>query len=761
MRLPSSRTHPPLFNRSILHQPAFWAWLILSAGILLGDFVSTALSSPRLYHGFWVCAIVFTTALGIILSRSLHWRVLFFIAAGAFAILASKEKNRTYLQENMRGMDRIEQVFISGTPNRASVPLLNIYRTEISAVSLTDSSGTYPLNKKNYRCYSNDSIPQAASVRILGTLRNPAPRYYPGGFDAPRHFRAADMWGTIDADSVQIVGHSNSILRTASRAFRSYIHKLLSLSPDPTQAAILSASFLGEKHHLTEDIKSLFREAGIFHLLAISGLHMGILIISTFLVLSVIPCDRRCKTVATLVVIWSYVLFIGAIPSLVRSAIMASVILTTYLFQRKQYTLNTLGIAGCIWLLFSPHSLFTPGYQLSFGATLSIVAAQPVIRRINHLLPRLPLDMFTRGTLGSFMVSAAGFLGTAPVLHYHFGSLSFVGLVTNVAAVFCMSVGMNLFFIAAGLFWICPALSPFLMKAVSIPLSMVIMLAEKTTTLQQSATLPSVPATVWLLYAICFLCLLSIHPTRIGQYVRWVLPIFFLLSATIMVVDKNAEYAEIVVFNLDGDNMAGIRYPSGKIWLIGVADSRRWEYLYRNRLLPWQRDAGKLEVLVIPRVNNNVSHFLSPLLLNGAPEKLITDGQNDLSPFGSRDLTGLLVTHGVERFLVPSAAMLYPAEECTITVRSPPNKHSGLSVRANVLGARITLESKPSDKPSEALESSDVNIFFNSPTVSLPAFSPQSSLDLKKGAGRLRIGKNGNITIHQFTGERWKRIGEG
>ncbi|MFW5775201.1 MAG: ComEC/Rec2 family competence protein [Chitinivibrionales bacterium] len=758
MRLPSSTQHPRLFNRSITHQAALWAWIALSVGIVLGDFTLATCSPPRLYNGFWTSAIVFTLIAGLLCSQWFLPRIFIFTITGMLVMTTSGIRGREFESDVLQGQSRIPHVCIQGKSVGQSVPLLNVYRTVVSASVLTCSHGSHTLDGENVRCYSKKPIPQAATVRLYGTFRKPSARYFPAGFDSRRHYRATNTVGSFDVDSVQIVRRNESVFNWASISFRTYVKNLLARSPNPTQTAILGASFLGEKHYLAEDIKFLFRDAGIFHLLAISGLHMGILVLSTFTILSLVPVDRRCKILITLAVVWIYVLFIGAIPSLVRAAIMATVLLLTFLVQRRQYPLNTLGIAGCIWLLYSPHSLFSPGYQLSFAATTAIIAAQPVMQNILRRVPPMYFRKPLQNALGSFLVSTAGFIGTAPVLYYHFGSVSIVGLITNTASVFMMSLGMHLFFVAVCLFWISPAASSFVLTVVSYPLSAVISLAEMTTTLKSRSLLPSLPCGVWIIYLLCFLGLISLHPKRVGQYLRWTPPVLLLLAGAILLMRKNCDYTDVFLFNAGSRNLAGIDFPNGRRWLIGSADPRRWEYAHRNRLLPWQRDRlrMRLETIILPRLESNAAHFLSPILENSTPKNLITDAHEPISPLADREFSSLLTKNEMSGIRIESAASLYPSEGCSVLVESSQTG-TGLSIDMNLYGFHILL--LPSFFTGSGWNADTLQFgipIFTDSHIDSSSIPGASDLDLTEGAARFRFFTDGRMQVHQYRGSRWR-----
>ncbi len=145
-------------------------------------------------------------------------------------------------------------------------------------------------------------------------------------------------------------------------------------------------------------------------------------------------------------VLWAYLLFIGMIPSLLRATIMATFVIAALIFEKKRYGLQALGLAGTTLLALSPENLFSQGYQLSFAATFGMITLLPICnRRISR-----PRNGFVRGTAAilasSVAVSLICFLTTAPILLYHFGFISWFGIIGNAAGAFAMTGSLWAFF---------------------------------------------------------------------------------------------------------------------------------------------------------------------------------------------------------------------------------------------------------------------------------------------------------------------------
>lgn len=186
--------------------------------------------------------------------------------------------------------------------------------------------------------------------------------------------------------------------------------------------AVLAALTLGEKSSLTPATKRLFADAGASHLLALSGLHLGLLlVVFQWLLLRRLRYSpwRWPAAVGVVVMLWGYVFLTGFPASLVRAALMTSLFLLGNALRRRPFTLNSLGLAALLMLCIDPFYLFDVGCQLSFLSLFAILTLQP---SLEGLLPvRRP---WLRRPWRLFTVSLAAQIGTAPLVAYVFHSLS-------------------------------------------------------------------------------------------------------------------------------------------------------------------------------------------------------------------------------------------------------------------------------------------------------------------------------------------------
>lgn len=244
----------------------------------------------------------------------------------------------------------------------------------------------------------------------------------------------------VYSDSWQLLSPSWQGLNKWERIrlrFLCYRHSLLQryrqLDADDSQYAVIAAMALGDKSAMSRELKDVYAVSGASHVLALSGLHLGII----YMLLSLLVVGRRFRVVSQVVIvfsIWAFVLLVGMSSSVVRSALMISVYALLSLANRNRASLNALALAAILILLFSPASLYDVGFQLSFSALLAILLIQPLFER-----PRIVTFLFDRPVLrwlyGLCTVSISAQVGVAPLIAYYFGRFSTYFILTNLLVI--------------------------------------------------------------------------------------------------------------------------------------------------------------------------------------------------------------------------------------------------------------------------------------------------------------------------------------
>lgn len=198
------------------------------------------------------------------------------------------------------------------------------------------------------------------------------------------------------------------------------------------QLPLISALTLGCKRELEEEVRDIYADAGISHVLALSGMHIGIVwLLLDFLLrpLALARGGRWVKSFLSVSLLWLFAFVVGLEASVVRAVVMCMLMELARLSGRKSLSMNTLAIAALAMLIYRPFYLYDVGFQLSFVAVASIILFYPLILRAFSIKNR-----FYRNMVGILAVSMAAQLGTAPLVMYYFFNFSVYFLLTNLVA---------------------------------------------------------------------------------------------------------------------------------------------------------------------------------------------------------------------------------------------------------------------------------------------------------------------------------------
>jgi len=208
---------------------------------------------------------------------------------------------------------------------------------------------------------------------------------------------------------------------------------------------VVTAMVLGDKSGLSRELRDVYSVTGASHVLALSGLHLGIIYILLMLLVG-----RKSLVWTQLLIIcsiWTYVFLVGMQTSVVRSAIMLSVYASFSLGQRDKMSVNTLAFTAVLLLFVNPWLLFDVGFQLSFLAVFSILIWVPLSEMV-FSQEYLMSHRVVKWIWSMVVVSCAAQLGVAPLLAYYFGHFSTYFLLTNFIVIPTVTLILYLSFVA-------------------------------------------------------------------------------------------------------------------------------------------------------------------------------------------------------------------------------------------------------------------------------------------------------------------------
>lgn len=270
-------------------------------------------------------------------------------------------------------------------------------------------------------------------LSLSGSLLSPADL---DNFDYGRYLAARDIHSIMYYPSISKLGEDggSASLAVIYKMRRNFSNVLSRALPEP-QGALAQAILLGKRDDIPGTLMSAFSRTGTAHLLAISGLHLSI-IIGMLLSLGAMLFGRRWSIhiLIAFLIVWIYVILTGMRPPVVRGAIMGSMYLAAQFLGRQRSSMTALFFAAAIMLGLKPLLLWDASFQLSFLAMGGLIVISPPLRMVGKKY----LDAGNNATgvfnkLGAFTmdtiaVTLSAILATWPVIAYHFGLISLTGL---------------------------------------------------------------------------------------------------------------------------------------------------------------------------------------------------------------------------------------------------------------------------------------------------------------------------------------------
>ena len=193
--------------------------------------------------------------------------------------------------------------------------------------------------------------------------------------------------------------------------------------------AVCRAMVTGDRSGITQELRTVYSRSGLSHLLAVSGLHTGIVFALVNLMLWWLPLLRRghlLRNLLATVCIWLFVAAAGFSPSAVRAAVMCTMLQFALASASEYVALNALAAAGFGMLLWNPAWLGDISFQLSFTAVAGIfLFYRPLYGLVHSRIKAL------NAFWAIFMVGLAASLATAPLVSYYFGRIPLIGIILN------------------------------------------------------------------------------------------------------------------------------------------------------------------------------------------------------------------------------------------------------------------------------------------------------------------------------------------
>lgn len=367
----------------------------------------------------------------------------------------------------------------------------------------------YIQNNKMYKCNEkvllyigkDDRIQFGDQVRIFAEVEPVAKLRNFGDFNFESYYKSKNIH--VKAFSIQINklaanngGLVASILHNCNQKVKSTIFSAL----PQNEAALLYGILTGSKSEIDQDVMQVFSETGLAHILSVSGLHVGFLVLLLTFLLKPFKLNNRLHSIIVFIIVLLYIIMIGAPVPAVRALLMLAVMLVGKILSKK-YDLNTSASSAAILLLvYNPLFIHDPSFIISFACIYSISFFHEPINKILYFLPS-----WLRSSLA---LSAAVWIGIAPVLIHYFNYISIINVFLNVLAVPIAFLITLAGFIAVIIGFVFMPISIFIFAATYYLLKLLYFISEKSLLLPFAGF--SIPTMGWYIYLIYYLGIITL-----------------------------------------------------------------------------------------------------------------------------------------------------------------------------------------------------------------------------------------------------------
>ncbi|CAN5429814.1 DNA internalization-related competence protein ComEC/Rec2 [soil metagenome] len=384
---------------------------------------------------------------------------------------------------------------------------------------------------------------------------------------------------------------------------RDYVQNNIELLFSEKEAPLAKALMIGYKEELTRDERLSFSRAGLSHIMAVSGMHVGFIIAPFWLM---IPWLWRWKwgkwsgLIIMTMLLFGYAGLTGFSASVSRASIMAWFLTYGKLFHKLRHSINLLAVAAIILLVIQPQQLFDVGFQLSFSAVLIILLILPEARKI---IPQKHRHNWRGGLLTIIIISVIVQLGLFPFLTTYFGEFSVAGPLANALVVPLLSLAVPAGLIITLLNDITFGLS----ELIAMPVGWVLMWIGSVADYfgNEFPGYIEYDQTTFLLFIVWLFAILSVAAVRLPS-IRWKLMICLFASLNMLLIERIVKKTSgydltVTVLDVGQGDAIHVRTPSDKHFFV---DTGRWTPMGNSGeqvLLPYIQHLGinKLDGIIL------------------------------------------------------------------------------------------------------------------------------------------------------------------
>ncbi len=425
-----------------------------------------------------------------------------------------------------------------------------------------------------------DTLTFVANIREPKGIRNP------GEYDYKKYLSSKNIVLQAfqkEGTKLEVLPNLGFSISQNIYSFRKSIYRII--RKHSMNYSIITALLLGERDELDNETKSVFLDSGVYHVLSVSGLHVGFVLLLAYLIFA--RFGYYTKNIAGIIFLIIFLIIADFRIPVTRAVIMGVVFILAKLLEREYYGINALSLSGIIILLINPNDLFSSGYQLSFTAVLGLLLVYPEIKSRTD---KFTSYSFIRWIINVLTITLVIQICVLPLQLFYFGNLNPFLLINNLIVLAILP-----FVLLASFVGIAASASINLFASLFFASADYILNIQETILkyLLSGASIIAFPKFT-LVYLVAYYLLLASYfvlvkyfKTIVAKSTLSILVIIVLIIFVLQPANKYFEENKLYVVSIDvgqGDAFY-IQFPNGKTALIDAGN--------RNKLL----DYGKYTIL--------------------------------------------------------------------------------------------------------------------------------------------------------------------
>ena len=510
-------------------------------------------------------------------------------------------------------------------------------------------------------------------ITFEGVLTQPKGVRNPGGFDYRRYLAQKGVGASVFAYPYAIeAGEAIKVnfLVQAGLSVRNRIVDVIQRSLPHQQAGLLNGMLIGYREGLSEEVQEAFSNAGLTHIMAVSGANVAFLILPLSFLLKLLHMRKNIANMLIIAFLVMFVFVTGFEPSVLRAVLMADVLLVSAVLYREPDVYAALAVSCIILLIANPGILFNIGFQLSYGATLGIVM---LYKNISKLIA----CRFIPGKAAEVLsATVAAQLGVLPLMLIHFNKLSIISIIPNILAAPLLELITILGTLMAVLGQFSIVLSRLIGYLNNVFLSALLYITKWSSSVPfASVRTVTPPIFLAILYYICVWFLLWYKPLKgIRMKFQRAAAVITAAAVVFMAFSFIPGSLEVVFLDVGEGDSAFIRTYTGKTVLIDGGGSNNPTVASKVgelTVVPFLLDSGVMSLDAVIATHPHADHTqgLKDVLELMKVKRLIIPSLSDDSDFSG--LLGLSETRGIPVARCSKGDVIRLDEKTTLRVLSP------------------------------------------------------------------------------------------